>query len=54
MKLSIDFKSLFPCLFIFFFLTVVLIYCEKFKKNDYLIGVILASMLFTKYTTGVF
>lgn len=37
-----------------FFLTVVLIYCEKYKKNDYLIGVILVSMLLTKYTTGVF
>lgn len=37
-----------------FFLAVVLIYCEKFNKNDYLIGVILASMLLTKYTTGAF
>lgn len=37
-----------------FFLVVVLIYCEKFNKNDYLIGVILASMLLTKYTTGAF
>lgn len=37
-----------------FFLAVVLIYCEKFNKSDYLIGVILASMLLTKYTTGAF
>ena len=37
-----------------FFLVVVLIYCEKFKKSDYLIGTILAFMLLTKYTAAIF
>ncbi len=37
-----------------FFLTVILIYCENNKKNDYLVGFVLGSMLLTKYTAGIF
>lgn len=40
--------------FFLFFLTVLLIYCDKFEKSDYFIGMILGFMLLTKYTTGLF
>ena len=40
--------------FFLFFLTVLLLYLEKFKKNDYIIGVVLGCFLLTKYTTGFF
>lgn len=36
-----------------FFLIVLLIYLEHYKKNDYLIGVVLALLLFTKHTIGL-
>lgn len=36
-----------------FFLLVIIIYCEKEKTNDYVIGVILALLCLTKQSTGV-
>ena len=35
------------------FLLVILIYCEKNKKSDYIIGLLLAALIFTKQNIGI-
>ena len=37
-----------------YFLFIIILYLEKFKKNDYLIGFLIGLMILTKHTVGIF